>query len=192
MMIAMMFRDSDDEQWITSRSFTKMEIEEAVRSCIERHLEYTDSGRLYLAFKELEYVVKVGREALKEGAFDSIGWQLEGETSGNLLGHGVEISYPYEWHFSPSVEELKDRQKRELRELQERGRPTALRARHRGREGADRGDIASNVGSSDRSPCYQLDDRSASRNFGRPPQHPKCSFLVGCIQFVMIESLLNQ
>lgn len=121
-MIRMMFQNSDDEQWVISRSFSKVEIEELVRVFIERHLEHTDSGRLYLAFKELEYAVKVGLEALKEDAFDAIGRQLEGEISGKLLGHGVAISYPYEWCYSSEVEELKDRQKRELTELQERER----------------------------------------------------------------------
>lgn len=118
-MITVMFRYDDDEQEIISRSFSKVELEEIVRVFIARNLEHTDSGVLYLFFKGLEYAVKVGIEALKEGAFDSIGYRLGGEASGTVNGCAVVISYPKEWQYSAAVDELKERQKRELVELQE-------------------------------------------------------------------------
>jgi len=39
---------SDDEQGLVLRSFSKIEIEQAVQSLIELHLENTDSGTLFL------------------------------------------------------------------------------------------------------------------------------------------------
>lgn len=111
--------NEDNEQELVSQSFSKIEIEEAVRAFIERNLEYTDSGVLYLFVKQIEYAVKIALEALKEGAFDAIGWQLDGLTSGKVGGHAVVISYPYKWQYSTAADELKERQKRELVELQE-------------------------------------------------------------------------
>lgn len=119
MMIVMMFGSDGDEREIIGRSFSKVELEEIVRAFIEEHLEHTDSGVLYLFLKQLEYAVKVGIEALKEGAFDSIGYRLAGEASGTVNGHAVVISYPHEWQYSPAVDELKEKQKQELSELQE-------------------------------------------------------------------------
>jgi hypothetical protein len=116
----MLVLNGDDEQELVRRSFSKIEIEEAVRAFIERHLEHTDSGTLYLFVKQIEYAVKIALEALKEGAFDSIGRQLDGLISGKVGGHTVVISYPYEWQYSPAVDELKEQQKQDLSELQDR------------------------------------------------------------------------
>lgn len=63
--------------------------------------------------------MKVGLEALKDSAFNAIGQQLGGPTSGKLYDQVVEISYPNEWHYSSAVDELKEQHKRVLVDLQE-------------------------------------------------------------------------
>lgn len=104
----------------------KAKIEEAVRKFIETNLENTDSGTLYLHLKQLEYAIKTGIEQLKEQAFNSFGEHLSGASSGKLFGHDVAIAYPNEWHYSAAVEELKERQKKELAGLQEKEREIGI------------------------------------------------------------------
>ncbi|MDB5034650.1 MAG: hypothetical protein JWQ98_1891 [Chlorobi bacterium] len=102
----------------TTGSIGKAEIEESVRKFIEYHLVHTDSGTLYIYFKQLEYAVKTGIENLKDPAFDSLGKLLGGATSGKILGHEIVLAYPNEWHYSPAVDALKNRQKLEIVGLQ--------------------------------------------------------------------------
>ena len=104
----------------------KVEIEEGVRKFIDANLEHSDSSTLYLYLKQLEYAIKIGIEQLKEQAFDSIGKHLGGSSSGKLFGHDVVIAYPNEWHYGPSVEELKERQKEELAALQKQERTIGI------------------------------------------------------------------
>ncbi len=104
---------------LMERSLCKAEIEDLMRRFIEANLEHTDSGTLYIYLKQLEYAVKAGIENLKEQAFENLGYQLSGATSGKLMGHDVSICYPQEWHYSQAVEGLKERQKIELGRLQD-------------------------------------------------------------------------
>jgi hypothetical protein len=104
----------------------KAEIEEIVRKFIETNLEITDSGTLYLHLKQLEYAIKTGIEQLKEQAFNSLGEHLGGASSGKLFGHDVSIAYPNEWHYSSAVDDLKERQKKELAGLQNQERQIGI------------------------------------------------------------------
>lgn len=116
------------------RSYSKKEIEEIIVQIIERYLEETDSGTLYIFFKQLEYGVKIGVEYLKEQAFDSLGHHLGGLTSGKIQGHEVVISYPREWQFSDAVEDLKEQQKKELAELQDIEKASGIARQVMGKE----------------------------------------------------------
>lgn len=100
-------------------TFCKWEIEERMKKFIAANLEYTDSGSLYICLKQLEYAVKVGVENLKEQAFEALGNELGGLTSGKFLGQDVSICYPQEWHYTKAVECLRERQKTELARLQD-------------------------------------------------------------------------
>lgn len=113
-----MLIENDDEQGLM-RSLSKAEIELVVRDFIDLRLETTDSGVLFLLFKQAEFAIKMGLEALKKSAFDALGQHLGGMTSGTLYGHVVSISYPREWSYSPAVEGLKEQHKKQLAELQE-------------------------------------------------------------------------
>lgn len=114
--------DNEHEIETPVRTMSKAEIEEAARRFIEANLEITDSATLYVHLKQIEYAVKIGLEHLKDQAFDSLGERMDGLTSGEFLGHAVAICYPNEWHYSPTVNDLKEQHKKELAGLQEQER----------------------------------------------------------------------
>ena len=115
------------------RTMGKAEIEEAVRRFIQINLDTTDLATLYVYLKQMEFAVKTGIEHLKEQAFDSLGQQLGGLSSGKFLGHDVVISYPGEWNYSPAVDSLKERHKKELGGLQEQERQMGMARRVHGK-----------------------------------------------------------
>lgn len=116
-------RDDEHEPGIPleflTRPYSKKEIEEMVQNFINTYLEQTDSGTLYIFFKQVEYGVKIGVDYLRDQAFDSFGYYLGGALSGKVQGHDVLISYPREWRYSSVVYDLRERQKEELAEIQE-------------------------------------------------------------------------
>jgi hypothetical protein len=107
------------ESMIGIQSLSKAEIEKIMQGLIMIALDYVNSSDLFIYLKQVEYGVKFAMNDLKERAFDALGYQLGGATSGLVLGVEVSISYPNEWHYGSLVADLKERQKEELRELQE-------------------------------------------------------------------------
>lgn len=105
---------------VLTRSCSKAEIERATQDFIHESLEEMDSGTLFVLLKQMKYAAEHGIEQLKEQAFNSIGDWLGGLSTGEMLGHGVAICYPKEWHYSSAVDELKEQQKEELSRLQDR------------------------------------------------------------------------
>jgi hypothetical protein len=95
-------------------SLTKMQIGEKVETWLNDVLEEYDPKEVYVLLKQMEEAVSVAVEKTKTVAFESMAKQFGGQVSGQVLGHGIKLSYPKKWTYSDMVTALSIRQKAEL------------------------------------------------------------------------------
>lgn len=111
------------------RFMSKGEIEEAIKKYVERKLEETDSGTIYIYLKLMEYGIKEAIENLKPQAFDALGQHLEGVSSGKFLGHHVSMSYPVKWLYTEKLRDLEEKWELKLKQMKEKERVKGKAAR---------------------------------------------------------------
>jgi hypothetical protein len=95
-------------------SLSKVEIVEKVDNWLNDSLEDYNASEVYVLLKQMEEAVTVAIDKTKKVAFESIGKQFGGQLSGQVLGHGVKLSYPKKWTYSDALTALAIRQKAEL------------------------------------------------------------------------------
>ncbi len=109
--------EKEDAIIVPLKSMSLPEIQESAEFWINDALEVHSASDIWILLKQVEAYVDAAKAYCKESAFESIGNQLGGLAGGELMGHGVRLSYPSRWDYSPAVKALADQQKLDMAAL---------------------------------------------------------------------------